>query len=194
MRSIYIIYIYLCFSSICVHESICFALHWFVRDPSVQGILDSPPSGATKVMARNGMASWANRIRSWQTWKASKAGYAVDALRFDRHVSNLFKLSTVFSSHQCRDNCRGNRDVFSADFCFKFKVDFLPLLLEVTVMPWVSMLEDPNFLSSREPMGLGGTKICAWSDFGIAKSEVSVLIWVTLSLRVWYKVYKHIMI
>lgn len=77
---------------------------------------DSRPSGATKVMARNGMALWANRIRSWQTWKASKAGYAVDALRFDRLVSNLFKLSTVFWSHQCRDNWRGNQDVFCVDF------------------------------------------------------------------------------
>lgn len=28
-------------------------------------------------MARNGMALWANRIRSWQTWKASKAGYVL---------------------------------------------------------------------------------------------------------------------
>ena len=58
---------------------------------------------------------------------------AVDALRFDRHVSNLFKPSTVFWSHEFRDNWHQNRDVSCADLCFK--IDFPPLLLDVTVMP-----------------------------------------------------------
>lgn len=159
---------------------------------------DSRPSGATKVTARNGMASWANRIRSWQTWKASKAGYMLMMRLMRSDSTHMFQTCSNFQLCFLRINAETTatetKMFLVLIFCFKFKFDFLSLLLEVTVMPWVSMLEDPNFLSSREPMGLGGTKICGWSDFGIAKSEVSGLIRVTLSLRIWYKVYKHIMI
>lgn len=110
--------------------------------------------------------------KSWlgMAWPCGRIGFAPGKLgKHQRPDMRLMRSDSIDLFQTCSNFqlCFGRinaettgaetRMFFVLIFCFKFKVDFLPLLLEVTVMPWVSMLEDPNFLSSGEPMELNGT-------------------------------------